>query len=123
MRQICTHLAALTSPQMRTGIELAIDTGRRPEEICTLSFDCLTRDKDGLPVLVYDDHKAHRPGRRLPISEHTAALITVQQQRVRARYPHTPVGELTLLPTDRRNPHGRQAITAFQPGMCPPELD
>jgi integrase len=113
MRQLCAHLDALTSPQMRTGIELAIDTGRRPEEIATLSFDCLARDADGLPVLVYDNHKAHRPGRRLPISEHTAALITAQQHRVRARYPHTPVGELTLLPTDRRNPEGRNAITGF----------
>ena len=31
MRQVCAHLDALPSPQMRTGIELAIDTGRRPE--------------------------------------------------------------------------------------------
>ncbi len=113
MRQICAHLDALPSPQMRTGIELAIDTGRRPEEIATLAFDCLARDADGGPVLVYDNHKAHRPGRRLPISEHTAALITAQQQRVRARYPQTAVGELTLLPTDRRNPEGHNAITAF----------
>ena len=113
MRQICAHLDALTSPQMRTGVELAIDTGRRPEEITTLGLDCLTRDADGSPVLVYDNHKAHRPGRRLPISEHTAALITAQQHRVRARYPHTPVGQLTLLPTDRRNPDGRAAITGF----------
>ena len=35
MRQICAHLDALTSPEMRTGVELAIDTGRRPEEIAT----------------------------------------------------------------------------------------
>ena len=27
-------------------VELAIDTGRRPEEICELDFDCLTRDED-----------------------------------------------------------------------------
>jgi integrase len=113
MREVCAHPGMLSSPQMRTGIELAIDTGRRPEEICTLNFDCLARDKDGLPVLVYDDHKAHRLGRRLPISEHTAALIIAQQQRVRTRYPHTPLGELKLLPTDRRNPDGRQAITGF----------
>jgi hypothetical protein len=58
MRQICAHLDALPSPQMRTGIELAIDTGRRPKEIATLAFDCLARDGDGAPVLVYDNHKA-----------------------------------------------------------------
>jgi integrase len=113
MRQLCAHLDQLTSPQMRTAVELAIDTGRRPEEICDLDFDCLARDEDGLPVLIYDNHKANRPGRRLPISEHTAALITAQQQRVRTHYPHTPVGELKLLPTDRRNPGGRRAITGF----------
>ena len=98
---------------MRTAVELAIDTGRRPEEICELDFDCLTRDDDGQPVLIYDNHKANRPARRLPISEQTAAVIIAQQQRVRARYPHTPVGELKLLPTDRRNPGGRRAITGF----------
>jgi integrase len=113
MRQLCAHLDQLTSPMMRTAVELAIDTGRRPEEICELGFDCLARDQDGLPVLVYDNHKANRPGRRLPISDHTAALITAQQRWVRARYPHTPVGELKLLPTDRRNPGGRRSITGF----------
>jgi integrase len=113
MRQLCGRLDQLTSPVTRTAVELAMDTGRRPEEICELDFDCLARDEDGLPVLVYDNHKANRPGRRLPISEHTAAVITAQQHRVRARYPHTTVGELKLLPTDRRNPGGRRAITGF----------
>jgi integrase len=113
MRQLCTHLDELTSPVMRTAVELAIDTGRRPEEICELDYDCLARDEDGLPVLVYDNHKANRPRRRLPISEHTAALIIAQQHRVRACYPNTAVGELKLLPTDRRNPGGRRAITGF----------
>lgn len=113
LRQICAHLDELTSPEMRTGIEVAIDTGRRPEELCALPYDCLTRDDDGQPVLIYTNHKGHRLGRRLPISETTAAVITAQQQRVRARYPHTPLGELVLLPTSRRNPEGRKAITAF----------
>ncbi|CQD22287.1 site-specific recombinase XerD [Mycobacterium europaeum] len=113
MRQLCAHLDELTSPEMRTAVELAIDTGRRPEEICDLDYDCLTRDDDGQPVLIYDNHKANRPARRLPIGEQTADVILAQQQRVRARYPETPVGELKLLPTDRRNPGGRRAITGF----------
>lgn len=113
MRQLCAHLDQLSSPEMRAAVELAIDTGRRPEEICALDFDCLARDEDGLPVLVYDNHKANRLGRRLPISEHTAAVILAQQRRVRARYPDTAVGELKLLPTDRRNPDGSRAITGF----------
>ena len=113
MRQICAHLDELSSPVMRTGIELAIDTGRRPEEICDLAWDCLARDDGGLAVLVYDNHKANRLGRRLPITEHTAEVIVAQQHRVRARFPHTPVGALRLLPTDRRNPDGDRAITGF----------
>ena len=113
MRQLCAHLDLLTTAEMRTAAELAIDTGRRPEEIATLALDCLARDADGAPVLVYDNHKAGRAQRRLPISENTAKVIIAQQQRVRARFPARPVGELKLLPTDRRNPDGRKAITAF----------
>lgn len=118
LRQVCAHLDALTNPEMRTGIELAIDTGRRPEELCTLAYDCLARDDDGQPVLIYHNHKGHRLGRRVPISETTAAVISTQQQRVRARYPDTPVGELVLLPTSRRNPDGRKPITAFSLGFA-----
>ena len=113
MRQVCAHLDELTSAPMRAAIELAIDTGRRPEEICDLPFDCLAREADDSPVLVFDNHKAGRRGRRLPISANTAELITTQQAWVRARYPRTPVGDLKLLPTDRRNPIGDRAITAF----------
>jgi len=113
MTQLCAQLWAISSPEMRCGVELAIDTGRRPEEICDLGFECLARDDDGLAVLIFDNHKANRLGRRLPISEATAQLIVAQQQRVRDRFPTTPVAELKLLPTDRRNPDGRSAITAF----------
>jgi hypothetical protein len=71
----------------------------------------LDRDKDGGPVLVYDNHKADRLGRRLPISKATAAVITEQQDRVRARFPDTPTAQLTLLPSPRRNPDGHTPIT------------
>ncbi len=113
MRQICAQLDDLTSSSMRAAIELSIDTGRRPEEICDLSFDCLAHEVDGAPLLVFDNHKADRLGRRLPISTNTAKVITLQQQWVRTRYPDTPVSDLKLLPTDRRNPNGTRAITAF----------
>ena len=62
-------------------------------------------------MLVYDNAKADRLGRRLPISEATAAVITGQQDRVRAMFPHTPAAELALLPTPRRNPLGRTPIS------------
>ena len=64
-------------------------------------------------MLIFDNNKANRLGRRLPIAEATAQLLIAQQQRVRALFPSTPVGELRLLPTDRRNPDGRSSITAF----------
>jgi len=62
-------------------------------------------------VLTYDNAKAGRLGRRLPISQATAAVILAQQDRVRDRFPHTPASELKLLPSPCRNPTGRRAIS------------
>ncbi|MGH8997736.1 MAG: hypothetical protein ACRDYB_17215, partial [Acidimicrobiales bacterium] len=36
--QLCAHLGEVASVECRVGIELAIDTWRRPEEICDLAF-------------------------------------------------------------------------------------
>jgi integrase len=90
--------------------ELLIDTGRRPDEICALAWDCLERDASGRPVLIYTDAKNNRPGRRLPVSEATAAVITAQKDWVRARYPGTPVGKLALFPRDKGNLDGTKPI-------------
>ena len=87
MRQICGHLPSLAAPHIRTAAEILIDTGRRPEDMVALPLDCLAADAGGSPVLVYDNHKANRLGRRLPIPEATARSIRAQQQRVRARFP------------------------------------
>jgi integrase len=111
MATLCANLAALEPAEVRVAAQLGIDTGRRPEDILGLPLDCLDRDKDGGPVLVYDNHKADRLGRRLPISQATAAVITEQQDRVRARFPHTPPTRLVLLPSPRRNPDGRTPIS------------
>ncbi|WP_198418557.1 tyrosine-type recombinase/integrase [Cryobacterium frigoriphilum] len=113
MHEICTHLDELPSAPMRAAVELIMDTGRRPEEIADLAFDCLTHDGDGLPVLLYDNHKANRLARRLPVSSTTADLIIAQQAWVQGRFPDTPVCDLKLLPTDRRNPDGHKSLTAF----------
>lgn len=51
------------------------DTGRRTLEVASLRTGCLSRDAAG-PVLVYDNHKARRLGRRLPILESTAKAIS-----------------------------------------------
>jgi integrase len=69
------------------------------------------RAADRAPVLVYDNAKAHRMRRRLPISEHTAVLITEQKTAVRQRFPGTPPARLALLPSRRLNPAGSRPIT------------
>jgi integrase len=111
MAIVCANLDTLEPAEVRIATQIGIDTGRRPEDILSLRLDCLDRDKDGPAVLVYDNAKANRLRRRLPIGEATAAVITGQQQRVRAMFPQTPIAELVLLPTPRRNPHGRKPIS------------
>ncbi|MBN1174049.1 MAG: site-specific integrase [Micromonosporaceae bacterium] len=113
MRQLCAHLPALqqlATREVRVGVELAIDTGRRPEEICDLAWDCLTCDAAGKPVLIYNNDKENRLARRLPIAEATADLITAQKQRVRHRYPHAALATLKLLPSPYYNPDGTRGI-------------
>jgi integrase len=114
MRQLCSRLDLVDTgscPEIRTAVELLIDTGRRPNEICQLALDCLAQDQDGKPVLIYENFKANRKQRRLPITAATASVIEKQQQRVRARFPDEPVDKLKLLPAPTRNPHGTKAIS------------
>jgi integrase len=111
MTMLCSHLDALEPAEVRVATQIGIDTGRRPEDILNLPVDCLAQDKDGGHVLVYDNIKADRHGRRLPISTATAAVITEQQQRVRQRFPQTPTATLKLLPTSYRNPDGHRPIS------------
>ena len=111
MKVLCANLDGLEPAEVRVATQIAVDTGRRPEDILSLSAGCLHRDKDGAAVLVYDNDKAHRLGRRLPIGEATAAVIIGQQSRVQARFPATPASELKLLPSPRRNPDGRRPLS------------
>ena len=52
--------------------------------------------------------KAHR----LFIAHSTAQLIIDQRDRVAARFPDTPISELSLFPRERRNPRGTFATWA-----------
>jgi integrase len=98
----------------RRAIELLADTGRRPNEICILTVDCLDFDNElddageqtKLGVLVHDMPKVARQGCRLPIDQATVQLIAAQKRAVRARYPDTPATQLRLFPRMHRNPHG-----------------
>lgn len=103
----------------RRAIELLADTGRRPNEVCILTVDCLDFDPEldeaggehQLGVLVHDMPKVARTGCRLPIDQATVELIRRQQHAVRARYPDTPTSELRLFPRLLRNPHGTIPMT------------
>jgi integrase len=115
MRQVCGHLPALqdvSCREARVAAELLIDTGRRPDEICALPWDCLEYDEPGHePVLVYFNHKSARQGRRLPIAQATAELITAQKARIRDTFPGTELSQLKLLPAPYANPHGRRPFS------------
>ncbi|MEV8529879.1 site-specific integrase [Streptomyces sp. NPDC052000] len=113
LRQLCAHLdafEAMTCYELRLSVELLMDTGRRPEEICRLELGCLTRDSQGKPVLLYNNWKEQRIGRQLPIHEPTAKLIIAQQKRVRERFPDRPQSQLVLLPSQNLNLRGDRSI-------------
>jgi integrase len=99
-------VAKRSGTDARRMIELLIDTGRRPDEICKLPMHCLTRDESGKAILIYTDSKNDRPNRRLPIAEATAQIILDQQTEVRKRFPDTDAQRLVLFPKDRQNRDG-----------------
>lgn len=113
MRHVCAHLDELEhsfSREVRVAVELIIDTGRRPDEICQLGLNCLDRDAQGKPVLVYTNFKSTRLDCRLPITEPTAALIVEQCERVRRRFPDEPIDKLKLIFSPTRNPKGARPL-------------
>lgn len=105
-------LAAQAGPEAAAAVELIMVTGRRPDEICRLPWDCLEVGRDGKFTLVYTDYKNLRLARLLPVDEATAALVRAQQQRARQRFPDTPVGELKLFPEVKKLVGGRRGRNA-----------
>lgn len=57
------------------------DTGRRPSEIARLPYQPIEYTK-GQPSLIYDNTKAGRHGRRLPIDQTTASVIEIWSSRL-----------------------------------------
>jgi hypothetical protein len=81
------QLEARSGRDARVAVEILMDTGRRPDQICQLPLDGLERDGDGKYVLIYTDYKENRLHRRLPIPDSTANLVLDQQAAVRAAFP------------------------------------
>jgi integrase len=100
------RLEAAAGPNMRIAVRLLIDTGHRPAEVCQLPWVCLDQDRDGKYALIYTDFKNNRVGRRLAISDTTAARIIEQKQPVRRRFPDTPPADLALIPRATRSRDG-----------------
>lgn len=65
----------------KTALRVLADTGRRPNEVCSLKAGCVVQhapefgEESGNFTLTYDNHKAGREGRTIPISEELANLI------------------------------------------------
>jgi integrase len=115
-------LEQMHGERVRMAIEVLADTGRRPNEICILAWDCLDYDTQiddsgttqKLAVLIHDMPKVARTGCRLPIDQATAQLIVTQKQRMRERYPDTPERELLLFPRVQRNPTGTTPMNPME---------
>lgn len=115
-------LEEISSPCIRAAVELQAGVGRRTGELCALRFDCLDYDEhvgdDGerrrSPVLVHDMPKVAKVGCRLPIHEREAQVISAQQSRVAAAFPHTDPECLVLFPRATKNPDGTKPIAPAQ---------
>ena len=88
-------------------LRIAAETGRRPSELLTLYYPCLDLDSAGGPYLIYTESKVTGgQERRLPILDIVVTTVQAQQERVRQRFPDTPVAELRLFPRPTMNPRG-----------------
>jgi len=80
----------------QTIYQLLRDTGRRPGEVVSLRTGCI-EVTGGQHNLIYDNHKAGRMRRRLPITTGTAEII-LSWQRHRARLRVAPALDRWLFP-------------------------
>jgi integrase len=110
IRQLDAHIGLL-GPDGRSGSIAAVDlqamqqtiyallrdTGRRPGEVVSLKVGCI-ETIDGHHNLVYDNHKAARKRRRLPVTTETAAAVAAWERR-RAELGDPPLTQGWLFPS------------------------
>ena len=87
----------------QTIYQILRDTGRRPGEAVSLRTGCI-EIIGGQHNLIYDNHKAGRMRRRLPITSGTAEVITSWQQR-RAQLPAPDTQRQWLFPSPLLRAH------------------
>jgi integrase len=104
--------AAELGPQLqRLAYSLLRDTGRRIGEISRLRADCVWRDNDGSPWLIYDNRKSGRLERRIPIFESLARDIERTANDIAGLFPpNTPRSEMALFPAQKQNQLGRRSM-------------
>ena len=94
----------------QTIYQILRDTGRRPGEVVSLHIGCV-EVIDGQYNLIYDNHKAARMRRRLPITSQTAGLI-MAWQRHRAQLATPPAISDWLFPSPQlRAQHSHGHLT------------
>jgi integrase len=90
-------------------------TGRRVGEVASLHLNCLDVDEYGKDVLVYDNHKASRMNRRLPLADsELAAAIRAQQAWARERFGDAGRDPTWLLPRPHKNSDGSHHLSGHQ---------
>ena len=101
----------------QTIYQILRDTGRRPGEIVSLKIGCL-EVIDGQHNLIYDNHKAARLRRRLPITADTAEVIAAWQHH-RTQLPTAPATRQWLFPSPLlRSRQARGHLTASCVGVA-----
>jgi integrase len=101
----------------QTIYQLLRDTGRRPGEVVSLHIDCL-EVIDGQHNLIYDNHKAARMRRRLPITTQTARVVMASQHH-RALLPAPPALRDWLFPSPQlRAKQGHGHLTTDSVGRA-----
>lgn len=97
-----SHTSQLTvgrhDDMYRCVLELLMETGRRPDEIVTLSTDCLVQDRHGGWLLRYTAHKTGGATKELPVETPVVDSIRRWQAIRNERGIHSPL----LFPTPRR---------------------
>ena len=87
-------------------------TGRRLGEVASLHLECLELDEAAKAVLVYDNHKAGRVRRRLPLADSSLVeAVGAQQRWVAEGFADTPKDCLWLFPRPYKNASGSAHIS------------
>ncbi|GAB1645310.1 tyrosine-type recombinase/integrase [Krasilnikovia sp. MM14-A1259] len=91
----------------RVLLQILIACGLRLKDARWLPLDCVSRDNDGAPYLLWINRKMRRHA-YFPISQALAGEIAAQQERVRRRFPQ---GSPWLFPAHQANLDGSTALS------------